>query len=62
MTQFQIEGGGLVHGVTKLITILFTFVTLNKSMPIDLTKNGVDSSYLGGIWFFKIGCKTIKHP
>ena len=26
-TQFQIEGGGLVQGVTKLITILLTFVT-----------------------------------
>ena len=31
MTQFQIEGGGLVQGVTILITILFTFVTLNKN-------------------------------
>ena len=31
MTQFQIEGGGLVQGVTKLITILLTFVTLNKN-------------------------------
>ena len=28
-TQFQIEGGGLVQGVTKLITILLTFVSLN---------------------------------
>ena len=31
MTQFQIEGGGLVQGVTKLITILLTFVTFNKN-------------------------------
>ena len=31
MTQFQIEGGGLVQGVTKLITILLTFVTLNQN-------------------------------
>ena len=38
MTQFQIEGGGLVQGVTKVITILLTFVTLNKTMPIELTK------------------------
>ena len=30
MTQFQNEGGGLVQGVNKLITILFTSVTLNK--------------------------------
>ena len=32
-TQFQIrpQGGGLVQGVTKLITILLTFVTLNKN-------------------------------
>ena len=30
-TQFQIEGGDLVQGVTKLITILLTFVTLNKN-------------------------------
>ena len=26
-TQFQIDGGSLVQGVTKLITILLTFVT-----------------------------------
>ena len=26
VTQFKIEGGGLVQGVTKLITILLTFV------------------------------------
>ena len=31
MTKFQIEGGGLVRGVTKLITLLFTFVKLNKN-------------------------------
>ena len=31
MAQFQIEGGGLVQGVTKLITILVTFVTLMKN-------------------------------
>ena len=31
MTQFQIEAGGLVQGVTKLITILLTSVTLNKN-------------------------------
>ena len=61
-TQFQIEGEGLVQGITKLITILFTFVTLNKTMPIELTKNGVDSSFLGSKCFFKIRCKTIKHP
>ena len=30
VTQFQIKGEGLVQGVTKLITILFTFVALNK--------------------------------
>ena len=27
MTQFQIEGGGLVQGVTKLITTFSAFVT-----------------------------------
>ena len=31
-TQFQIEGGGLMQGVTKLITILFTFVTFRKNL------------------------------
>ena len=54
MTQFQIEGGGLVRGVTKLIAILLTFVNLTKTMPIELTKKWIDSSYLGSIWRFKI--------
>ena len=55
------EGGGLVQGVTKLITILLTFVTLNKNMPIELTKNRVESSNLGSVWFFKKKEKKIKH-
>ena len=50
-TQFQIEDGGLVQGVTKLITILLTFVIFNKTMPIKSTKKVVDSWYLGRIWF-----------
>ena len=37
-TQFQIDGGGLVKGVTKLISILLTCVPLKKTMLIDLTK------------------------
>ena len=42
-----------MQSVTKLITVLFTFVTLNKTVPIDLTNNGVDSSFLGSIWVFQ---------
>ena len=52
MTQFQVEGGSLVQCVTKLIKIVLTFVTLNKTMPIELENNGFDSSYLGSVWFF----------
>ena len=37
-TQFQIEGGGLVQGVTKLITILLTIVTLNKNYANRIDK------------------------
>ena len=45
ITQFQVEGGSLVQGVTKLVT---------KTMPIRLTINGVESSYLGIIRFLNI--------
>ena len=38
MTQFQIEGGALVQGITKLITVLLTFVTLNKNYAIFVDK------------------------
>ena len=36
--QFQIEGGGFVQGVTKLITILLTFVILNKNYANQFDK------------------------
>ena len=48
--QFQIESGGLVQGVTKLITALSTLVTQNL----------VDPPYLGGVKFVKNGFKQIK--
>ena len=50
LSQFQIEGGGLVQGITKLITILLTFVTLNKKYA-----NWMDNkwSWLGSVWYFK---------
>ena len=48
--QFQIESGGLVQGVTKLITALSTLVT----------QNFVDPPYLGGVRFVKNGFKQIK--
>ena len=38
MTQFQIEGGALVQGITKLITVLLTFVTLKKNYAILVDK------------------------
>ena len=41
-----------MQGITKLITILFT-----KTMAIELTKIGVDSSFLGSIGFLK---KSVK--
>ena len=48
--QFQIEGQGLVQGVTKFITISLSFVTLiKKTMPMELTKKRVDSSYFGSV-------------
>ena len=43
MTQFQIQGGGLVQGVTKLYTTFSTFLPKTKIMEIELTKNLVDS-------------------
>ena len=44
MTQFQIEGGGMVQGVTKLIMTFSTFFySKNLDMLIDLRKYGVDS-------------------
>ena len=48
--QFQIVGGGLVQGVTKLITALSTLVTQNL----------VDSPYLGSVRFVKNEFKQIK--
>ena len=33
MTPFQIEGGGMVQGVTNLITSFSTFLTENKKIP-----------------------------
>ena len=38
MTQFEVKGGGLVQGVTKLITILLACVTLNKNYAIIFRK------------------------
>ena len=38
MTQFELKGGGLVQGVTKLITILLACVTLNKNYAIIFRK------------------------
>ena len=38
MTQSQIEGGALVQGIIKLITVLLTFVTLNKNYAILVDK------------------------
>ena len=61
MTQSQIEGEGLLQTVIKLIMSLLTFVTKTKTMPIGLTKNGVDSSFLGSICFFQNKVKKIKH-
>ena len=49
-TLFQIEGGGLVQGASKLITYFVNFCDLKKKMPIHLTKNGVELSYLGYIF------------
>ena len=61
-TQFQIEGGGLVQGVTKLITILSTFVTLNKNYA-----NWLDNKFSWFIIFrkcmvFQKKEKKIKYP
>ena len=54
VTQFQIEGGGVVQGVTKFILIFFWLSgPKNKIMPIKFTKNGVDSSFSGSEKFFK---------
>ena len=39
MTQFQIEGGGLVQGVTKLITTLPSLVIENINIKVDLIHN-----------------------
>ena len=49
MTQFQIEGGGVVQSVTKLISTFFLKLLwpTTKVMPIKFTKKGVDSSILG---------------
>ena len=60
MTQFQIEGGGLVQGVTKLITIFFPFVT--KTMPIELTKTELIHHILDLYGFSKEGKNKIQRP
>ena len=44
MTQFQIEGGGLVQGVNKLTITFSVLQPTTKSMKIMLRKNVVDSS------------------
>ena len=38
MTEFQIEGGGLVQGLTKLIMTFSAFVTKNKSFANKVVK------------------------
>ena len=54
-TQFQIEGGGVVQGVTKLISTFSAFFRpKTKIMPIKFTKNGVDSLF-SGVKFFQKG-------
>ena len=57
MTQFQIEGGGVVPGVTRLILNFQLFLPKTKIMPIKFTKNGFDSSFSGSDKFFKKGRK-----
>ena len=46
-----------MQGVSKLITILLTFVTLNNIYANWYEKNGIDLSYLESIWFSKLGEK-----
>ena len=54
----QFEGGGIVQGVTKLITTFFNLFNLKqKKSSSSVDKNEVDSSYLGVVRFFKNGEK-----
>ena len=46
MTQFQIEGGGVVQGVTKLISTFFSFCDLKlKLCQLSLQKMGLNLHY-----------------
>ena len=60
MTQFQIEGGGVVQGVTKLILTFSALWPKTKILPIKFPKNGVDYSFLGSDKFFTKGWE--KNP
>ena len=46
MTQFQIEGGGVVQGVTKLISTFFSFCDLKlKLCQLSLQKMGLNHHF-----------------
>ena len=55
-TQFQIDGGGTVRGVTKLIT---PFWPKTKIMVVEFTQTWVDSLYLGFVMFLMKQVKKI---
>ena len=57
MTQFQIEGGGVVQDVNKLFWLFQILWPKTKIMTIKFTKTGVDSSFLGSELFFTKGWK-----
>ena len=62
MTQFQIEGGGVVQGVTKFILTFSAFVTKKKNYVNTVYKKKKnDSSFLGSEKFFKKVGEKIQH-
>ena len=50
-----------MQGITKLIMTLQLLWPKTKRMPIELTKNGTDSSYLGSDRFVKHRGKKHSH-
>ena len=61
MTQFQIEGGGVVQGVNKFFQLFQLLWPKTKIMPNKFTKNGVESSFSVSEKFVKKGWKKIQH-
>ena len=59
LTQFQIEGSGLLQGVIKLITSFSARLT-EKMIVVEFTKKILVSSYLGCVVFLKKRLENIK--